>query len=108
MGDRFVLLRLDSSHNRIAGGRQAVANTGSEIEMRRELGAAVKVVLDGVDTKAICLDHHEGEALLAAADLVTLVRTAVERDRQGNVTYAHVLRCRHDSSSNSHRSCAVL
>jgi hypothetical protein len=89
MGDRFVLLRLDSSHNRIAGGRQAVANTGSEIEMRRELGAAVKVVLDGVDTKAICLDHHEGEALLAAADLVTLVRTAVERDRQGNVTYAH-------------------
>jgi hypothetical protein len=57
--------------------------------MRRELGAAVKVVLDGVDTNAICLVHHEREALLAAADLVTLARTAVERDRQGNVTYAH-------------------
>jgi hypothetical protein len=89
MGDRFVLLRLDSSHNRIAGGRQAVANTGSETQMRRELGAAVKVVLDGVDTNAICLDHPESDALLAAADLVTLARTAVERDRQGNVTYAH-------------------
>ena len=59
MGDRFVLLRLDSSHNRIAGGRQAVANTGSEIDMRRELGAAVKAVLDRVDTNAICLDHHK-------------------------------------------------
>jgi hypothetical protein len=89
MGDRFVLLRLDSSHNRIAGGRQAVANTGCETEMRRELGAAVKIVLDGVDTNAICLEHHESDALLAAADLVTLARTAVERDRQGNVTYAH-------------------
>jgi hypothetical protein len=89
MGDRFVLLRLDSSHNRIAGGRQAAANTGSEIAMRRELGAAVKAVLDTVDTNAISLDHHESDALLAAADLVTLARTAVERDRQGNVTYAH-------------------
>lgn len=89
MGDRFVLLRLDSSHNRITGGRQAVANTGCETEMRRQLGAAVKVVLDGLDTNATRLDHHEGEALLAAADLVTLARTAVERDRQGNVTYAH-------------------
>jgi hypothetical protein len=50
--------------------------------MRRELGAAaVKGVLDGLDTNAICLEHHESDALLAAADLVTLARTAVERDR---------------------------
>ena len=108
MGDRFVLLRLDSSHNRIAGGRQAVANTGSETQMRRELGAAVKGVLDGLDTNAIRLDHHESEALLAAADLVTRARTAVERDRQGNVRMPTMLRCQHDSSSNSRRSCAVL
>lgn len=41
MGDRFVLLRMDSSAGRIAAGRQAVANTGHEEQMRRELSAAV-------------------------------------------------------------------
>jgi hypothetical protein len=89
MGDRFVLLRMSSKHGRLRAGRQAIANTGSEAVMRAELAAAVRDVIAGADRDAVALTDDETERLLAAADLVTLSRTAVEFDFQGNPTQAH-------------------
>jgi hypothetical protein len=89
MGDRFVLLRMDSMDNRLSGGRQAIANTGTEIVMRAELSAAVSAVLEQVNTTPAKLSRREQEKLLQAANLVTLGRTAVMRDSRGNVADAH-------------------
>lgn len=111
MGDRFVLLRLDSIENRLAAGRQAIRNTGSETLMRQELSDSVAAVLapltpGGPDFGTPCgradqdttggargmgdgLSETNREHLLRAANLVTHARTAVNRDRAGNVTEAH-------------------
>lgn len=89
MGDRFVLLRIDSTVGRIVSGRQAIANTGNETQMRRELAQAVKTVLDNASTIGVELSDEESDRLLRAADLVTRGRTAVSYDRAGNVSDAH-------------------
>lgn len=90
MGDRFVLVRMDSATGRQSAGRRAIGNTGFEVEMRAELADAVRGVLEGVDPEAaITVTEDETDLLLAAADLVTLSRTAVEYDYQGNVVEAH-------------------
>ncbi|MFE3443173.1 hypothetical protein ACFXNW_09080 [Nocardia sp. NPDC059180] len=92
MGDRFVLLRMDSRTPTVrrAAGRRALSNTGHEVEMRAELAAAVAGVLAGVgDGTPPVVEDAEQERLLDAADLVTLARTGVERDYQGNVIDAH-------------------
>lgn len=89
MGDRFVLVRVDSRKNRLEAGRQAIRNTGSEIQMRQELAAAVAEVMAAASTEAITPTEEETEALLRAADLVTLARTGVEFDRGGHVSEAH-------------------
>lgn len=90
MGDRFVLLRLDSTQGRLAAGRRSIENTGHEIEMRAALADAAAGVLATVDPAAdYTLTSEEQDALLAAADLVTLARTAVERDYRGDVIDAH-------------------
>jgi len=41
MGDRFVLVRMDSTTGRQAAGRHAIGNTGTEPTMRAELAAAI-------------------------------------------------------------------
>ncbi len=90
MGDRFVLLRMDSKTGRQAAGRRAIGNTGDETAMRSQLGAAVAGVLAGVDPRdAITVTEEETDVLLAAADIVTLARTAVVRDNRGDVIDAH-------------------
>jgi hypothetical protein len=89
MGDRFVLVRLDSTMGRHAAGRRAIGNTGSESAMRSELAAAVRAVIDSMSTHAVAPTTDEQETLLAAADLVTLARTAVEYDYRGDVIDAH-------------------
>jgi hypothetical protein len=89
MGDRFVLLRLSSREGRLRAGRQAIANTGNEEAMCAELAAAVADVVAGVGGQGVDLSDDETDRLLVAADLVTLVRTAVEYDYQGNPTQAH-------------------
>jgi hypothetical protein len=90
MGDRFVLIRLDSTKGRVSSGRQAIANTGDEEAMRAELGAAVAGVLAGVNTSAdLTLTGDEAELILALADIVTLGRTGVEHDYRGDVIDAH-------------------
>lgn len=88
-GDRFVLVRMDSTTGRIAAGRKAIGNTGSEEAMRAELAAAVAGVLEGADLAADGPDDDEAARILAAADLVTLARTAVDVDYRGNVIDAH-------------------
>ena len=89
MGDRFVLLRLDSTTGRTTAGRRAIGNTGSEKTMRGELAAAVADVLAGADPSPAGLNDDECDTLLDAADLVTLARTGVESDYRGDVIDAH-------------------
>lgn len=92
MGDRFVLVRLNSKQHRKAAGRQAMRNVNHEATMRHELSAAVGKLLDTVDGDAeIALTDTEQNELLDLADLVTQARSAVERDFQGNPLYAHAL-----------------
>ncbi|OOK78537.1 iclR helix-turn-helix domain protein [Mycobacterium kansasii] len=89
MGDRFVLIRMDSTTGRQAAGRKAIGNTGSEVAMRSELAEAVAGVLTGMNTEPITVTDAETDVLLAAADLVTLSRTGVEYDYRGDVIDAH-------------------
>jgi hypothetical protein len=89
MGYRFVLVRMDSTKGRLAAGRRAIANTGSETQMRQELSDAVAGVLAGIDRAPVELTEAESERLLSAADLVTLARTGVDYDRRGDIVGAH-------------------
>jgi hypothetical protein len=90
MGDRFVLVRASSRHGRVAAGRRAIRNTGSEIGMRSEMAKAVHMLISDVDSEdAIELADDEAERILQAADIVTLARTGVEYDYRGDVTDAH-------------------
>jgi len=90
MGDRFVLIRMDSTVGRLQAGRRSIGNTGSEIQMRQELADAAGGVIASVKPEdAIDLDDEETERLLAAADVVTIARTAVDFDYRGDVIDAH-------------------
>ncbi|MDV9170942.1 hypothetical protein R6V09_12450 [Streptomyces sp. W16] len=92
MGDRFVLVRIDSTgrKNRRAAGLQALKNVSHEVGMREDLSNAVAALLTSVNAAAhIQLTDDDMEQLLDLADIVTLARTAVERDYQGNVVQAH-------------------
>ena len=90
MGDRFVVVRMDSAVGRLAAGRKAIGNTGSEAQMRAELAEATAGVVAGVDPEnSPTLDDDETNRLLAAADLVTLARTGVDHDYRGDVIDAH-------------------
>lgn len=89
MGDRFVVVRVDSSVGRLAAGRQAISNTGVEDVMRRELAAAVGGLLRNIRAPGVTLTRDEREHVLAAANIVTLTRTGVEHDYRGDVVDAH-------------------
>ena len=90
MGDRFVLVRMDSTRGRVAAGRRAISNTGDEVTMREELAAAVAGVLANVDPTAdFELTDAESVRILDVADVVTQARTAVEYDYRGDVVGAH-------------------
>jgi hypothetical protein len=90
MGDRFALVRIDSSVGRMSAGRQALSNVGSESAMREELAKATGAVLGNVDgTRPPSLKRRDEDAILAAAELVTRARTAVENDYQGNPVDSH-------------------
>jgi len=92
MGDRFVIVRMDSTGTvgRLSAGRRACRNTGEEEQMRTELAAAAAGVLATVDPRTVgALTKREQERLLRAADVVTLARTGVEYDYRGNVIDAH-------------------
>lgn len=92
MGDRFVIVRMDSTDEtgRAAAGRQARENTGSEEDMRRELAGVVVDVLTQTDTRRrLVLNANEAQRLDDAANLVTLARTAVDYDYRGDVIDSH-------------------
>src|SRR5687767_10975479 len=90
MGDRVVLIRMDSSVGRMKAGERAVRNTGDEVAMREQLAATVAGLIGGVDAGGDYVVHpDEIERLLKAADIVTYARTAVEQDYQGEVIDAH-------------------
>ena len=90
MGDRFVILRMDSTQGRVGAGRRAVRNTGHEEQMRAELCEVVAGVLAGVDeTYGVELTDEEQERLPAIADVVTTARTGVDYDYRGDVIDAH-------------------
>jgi hypothetical protein len=89
LGDRFVVVRIDSNVGRPQSGRRAIRNTGSETQMREELAAAVGGCVAHACTDNVTLTDDEIEQLLKAADIVTMARTAVERDYQGEVIDAH-------------------
>jgi hypothetical protein len=92
MGDRFVLVRIDSKakKGRRAAGLQALKNVSHENSMRQELADLVARLIESVDPDAVIdLTDDDMLELLGLADIVTLARTAVERDFQGNVSQAH-------------------
>ncbi|MGH3971040.1 MAG: DUF3854 domain-containing protein, partial [Mycobacterium sp.] len=93
MGDRFLLLRMDSTDepSRIAAGLRAIGNTGDEVAVRAELAGAVAGVIAGMDHEPIRLADAETRVIVAAADLVTRARTAVEYSMAGDIIDAHAL-----------------
>jgi hypothetical protein len=90
MGDRFALVRVDSGQGRMASGRQALRNVGVENQMRAELSEVVGRLLNGADATGSSIPDKVAEALLSVANLVTLARTAVEKDWKGQVLEAHM------------------
>jgi hypothetical protein len=90
MGDRFVLIRASSRKGRAQSGLQALRNVGSETVMRQELAAAVGGALQQANVSdAYALSGDETMRLMRAADIVTMARTAIERDAGGNVLDSH-------------------
>jgi len=91
MGDRFLLYRSDSAAGlgRQQSGRRSLANIGSETQMRAELAEAVRALMAGIAIQPSALTEAEVDELLGMADVVSLARTAVERDQRGDVIDAH-------------------
>ena len=90
MGDRFVSIRSDSTVGRSKAGVRAIRNTGGEIAMRAEIVTAVGGLIGYIETdNPWPLEDNEVERLVAAADIVTYARTAVERDFRGDVINSH-------------------
>jgi len=89
MGDRFALVRMDSTTGRMEAGRQALRNVGHEVPMRKELASVTGRLLKNLNLELATLTDPDMETLLDAANLVTLSRTAVERDYRGDPIEAH-------------------
>ena len=89
MGDRFVLIRIDSNVGRVKSGTQAIRNTGSEVQMRKEMAAAVGGIVCHACKDDLVISELEIERLLKASDIVTMARTAVETDYRGDVINSH-------------------
>src|SRR5262245_16136266 len=88
-GDRFVLIRADSTIGRDTSARKAIRNTGSEIAMRKELAQVVGKLMANVSKDEYQLTDVETDQIVKAADVVTWARTGVERDYKGEVISAH-------------------
>jgi Bifunctional DNA primase/polymerase, N-terminal len=90
MGDRFVSVRSDSTKGRSRAGLLAINNTGKETIMRAEIAVAVGGLIGHIDPATQPeLEEAEKIRLNAVADIVTYVRTAVERDYRGDVIDSH-------------------
>jgi hypothetical protein len=89
MGDRFVLLRLDSTLWREESGLRALANVGKETQMRQELAVAVGGLLDHAAKCVPELAKAEIAQLVKLGNVVTMARTPIERDFKGEAVDAH-------------------
>jgi IclR helix-turn-helix domain len=91
MGDRFVLVRMQTHQAARAQSRTQVrTNSGHEGEMRAALRDAVAGLFARLDRERDQgLTESEWDTIGAVADLVTRLRTAVERDYSGNVLSAY-------------------
>ena len=92
MGDRFLLLRLDSDDKRMRrhATRRAIANVGGEDVMRAKLGQAVAGFLANVRVpEDLAPDDTTADRIVALADLVSRARSQVSRDFKGDPEYAH-------------------
>ncbi len=90
MGDRFVLVRLDSYVGRLEASQRARRNVGEEVAMRAELARVVAGLLSTVPPDhTLVLRADEERRLTEAANLVTLARTGVDYDFRGDVIDAH-------------------
>jgi hypothetical protein len=89
MGDRFVVIRAGSNKARGKSATKAIGNTGHEIVMRQELAQAVGSIIGNASKDEYKFKPEETEQLVKAANIVTLARTAVERDYRGDVIDAH-------------------
>ena len=89
-GDRWLLIRTDSSAHRKATAKKAIANSGSEADMRQELADAMAGLIAGADRSRVTpVTEKENDILVDAADLVTRARTGVITDFKGEVLDAH-------------------
>jgi hypothetical protein len=90
MGDRFVMLRMDSSVGRQSAREHAMRNTGQEATMRAELANVVGEALVGVQRHSqIHLTRKEQDTIGKVADIVTRCRTGVDFDYRGDVIDSH-------------------
>jgi hypothetical protein len=91
MGDRFVLVRSDSSGaGRVTAGKRAIRNTGVENVMRKDLSEAVAGLISHVSAnQSDDMTDQQVDQILEAANIVTLARTGVEIDYRGDVIDAH-------------------
>jgi hypothetical protein len=88
MGDRFVLVR--TGEGGVESGQQALANLGSEEDMRSELSDVVGRLLGSLHPELVRpVPRIAQNKLLGVADVVTLLRTAVMYDPQGNPADKH-------------------
>ncbi|MBA2769842.1 MAG: hypothetical protein H0U35_12090 [Sporichthyaceae bacterium] len=100
MGDRFPLVRMPDA-GALAAGRQALANTGHEEQMRKELSEAVGGLLQHTHPSSQTSDL---EFILPLANFVTWARTAVPVTTGATSSAPMRGRCRPASPSNSARS----
>jgi hypothetical protein len=89
MGDRFVIVRGDTTAGRAEAALRAIANTGREDAMRAELAVSIVALVAGVDLNVRDLADAERDRLIKLADIVTWARTGVERDYRGDVADVH-------------------
>jgi DNA-binding transcriptional ArsR family regulator len=89
MGPRFVIIRSSSRVGRLAVGLRAIRNAGKESTIREQISQAVAALIADAKLDNTELKKGEQDDLVAAADIVTLARTGVEIDYQGNVIDSH-------------------
>lgn len=92
MGDRFLLLRLDSDDTQMRrhATRKAISNVGDEHRMRQELGQAVAGFLHKVGKPEVPAPQGEiAERIVSLGDLVARARSQVARDFKGDPEIAH-------------------
>jgi hypothetical protein len=89
MGDRFVIVRGNTSVGRMEAALQAMANIGKEDAMRAELAQAMGELVASADMGVRDVTRAEHAQLTILAHTVTWARTAVERDYRSEVVDKH-------------------